>query len=401
MLFAFIFIDFFSLFLPFLRIFKNEDNLEIPLGDIKKETELNPHIFSDSLSLDFLSLDTSFDLVEWEFTQIQPHKDIDSYLSRHPKIVHREISIPSANIKCIMQIKESSPNENRTQETVSQNLIFNVLDPLRHLPCLTFTDENWKFEYCHLKKVKQTSVDNTIPPVSFNLGHYFPKRKDSYKFKFNRRAFVLYYFSGDKCDPYYPELERQTEVRFVCKNKNNKSGIGEIKLVFEKSLCKYVIIIYVPSLCENGLLNFSEEYVEKNLIVCGNMELFQNSGDVSANLEDISSIRTLWLSKVFDLLNSNPSHNLLARALLDIAESGQFPNYSDNNNNPYDMFNIFAIKALQKRIEDAVRDIKDKQNKLEGTARRRKLFITTYEDDKENENKGMKKRKKRTFKIEL
>jgi hypothetical protein len=396
--FSFIFIDFYSLFFLFFKVFKNGDNLEIPLKDRIKETKLNPHIFSDSLSLDFLMLDISSDLFEWELTQIQPLKDIDSYLSKHSNLEYREISVPYPDIKCIMQKKQKSET-NQSQEPPSQNSLFTALDPLRNLPCLTFSDENWKYEYCHLRKIKQTSIENSVPPVSYNLGHYFPKRKDSSGFKFGRRAFVLEYSSGDRCDP-YSNLERQTEVRFVCKNKNSKNDKAEILTVFEIGLCKYVILVHFPPLCENNLLDFPEEYVDQNLILCGNVDFSHNSGDYNINTQDITSIRTLWLTKVIDLLNTNPSHTLLARALLDIAEPNRLPDNLNNINNPFDMFNIFAIKALQKRIEDAVNDIKSSQNKLGGISRKRKLFITTYEDDKDDE-KNIKKKKKRTFKIEL
>lgn len=378
-------------FLPWISaLFRRTTPLNIPLNYEKRTLNLNPEVFSRKFGYDFLTLNNSTDLIDWAEYEIKPSSELPI---PDDKTTQQRILIPFHNHSCVYN--DISVNYDQDEAPPSAEEIFTKLETLKNLPCLTYTDDYWKFEYCHLRKVKQSDTSSSRQPTVYNLGHFFPKDPKSKRFLFNNRVFALKYSSGDKCLPYAPKLYRTTQVRFTCDPKSS-SILPEITSVFEVSLCNYVVSINVPSLCENALNLSKHVKIPHYTLFCGGLDEQHVKSQSIVKDEVFEKAHSLWIAKVGELLNSENPHKLLARALLDI--------HGDTNllraAHPRNTLNVFAIRNMQHRIEEAIRDLK--RRPTDSRKEKKKFFITTFTEDNGDEENSKKERKRRkTFKIEL
>lgn len=384
-------IDILSLVSWFTSIFYSKAPLSIPLNYPSSSIMLNEACFSEKYGYDFLSLNNSSDLIDWVEHEIKPSPDVYSH---QEKPGMNRIDIPFHNHSCVYLKNSLEPSI--SDMTLTSEGVLSKLEVLKNLPCLTYSDKYWKFEYCHLRKIKQTEITSSADsPLVYNLGHFFPKDAKSTEFIFNGKVFVMNYLSGDKCSPYAPIRSRSTQVRFTCDPKST-SIVPEISSVFEVSLCHYVISINVPSLCEQSPPLSKESKVPHVTLHCGGLNELINAGEPSRKDETSDKAHAMWIAKVAQLLNSENPHKLLARALLGI--HGEFNMLRATH--PRSTLNVFAIKAMQQRIEQAIQDLKRRPDAPRREKKR--FFITTFTDENDNDDASSKSKKKRkTFKIEL
>jgi hypothetical protein len=379
--------------------FRKHAHFDIPCGDEPQELLLDPRSFDPKLDLDFLGFDNASDLAEWNPIELSFVSDLDAFMSSLPFTTKADsISIPGNKNECLLFANEPNTSSNAELNTNDADFYFKLLEALKNLPCLTYTDAYYTYEYCHLRKIKQ--IPSGPKSLDYGLGHYFPKNPRSTQFKFLGRAFVINYFSGDKCTPFYPSADRETEVRFVC-GKKKTTTYAEIISVFEVSVCKYVITIASNLVCplRSPEIAQLESQVRPYRLVCGNVDLQADSFH-GPFMPDKVKARSLWLKKLASLLSAHNPHSILARALLDMAD---FDSLDRSDFNVPDMLDVFAIKSLQQRIAKAIGEISGLDSRTTRD-RKRRIFITTFDNTEESSMGGQKKDRKgrkKTYKIEL
>eukprot|EP01138_Halocafeteria_seosinensis_P014188 gb/GECG01014487.1/.p1 GENE.gb/GECG01014487.1/~~gb/GECG01014487.1/.p1 ORF type:complete len:393 (+),score=44.34 gb/GECG01014487.1/:1-1179(+) len=117
--------------------------------------------------------------------------------------------------------------------------------------CLTHPMGWWNVRYCHKEEVIQfhREPDGTVDP-KWSLGKYRAQAVERTSFNNVPRGYYYSYFytQGQIC--HETNKGRQTEAQFLCCPTRSSDVKPTILSVQEPSVCKYVVRICVPDLCE-------------------------------------------------------------------------------------------------------------------------------------------------------
>eukprot|EP00740_Mantoniella_antarctica_P006237 CAMPEP_0181363218 /NCGR_PEP_ID=MMETSP1106-20121128/8570_1 /TAXON_ID=81844 /ORGANISM="Mantoniella antarctica, Strain SL-175" /LENGTH=296 /DNA_ID=CAMNT_0023477519 /DNA_START=256 /DNA_END=1142 /DNA_ORIENTATION=+ len=143
-----------------------------------------------------------------------------------------------------------------------------LLEPLANA-CFYRIEGWWTYEFCHKRKVRQYHQEEKSTTNEYNLGEYdagataalhdarghfteAPGGPTGSTERYHAHVFT----GGTACD--LTELERQTEVRFVCAP---TAGINAITAIKEPATCKYTFTFATPMLCDHHSFKVQEKPV--------------------------------------------------------------------------------------------------------------------------------------------
>lgn len=146
-------------------------------------------------------------------------------------------------------------------------VISELLEPLTSA-CFYRIEGWWTYEFCHKNKVRQYHQEGQAITSEYSLGEYdaratatlhdtqghFPEAPGSTGS--NERFHAHIFSGGTPCD--LTDLERQTEVRFVCAP---TGGINAITAIKEPATCKYTFTFATPLLCHHRSFKVQEKPV--------------------------------------------------------------------------------------------------------------------------------------------
>ena len=166
-----------------------------------------------------------------------------------------------AAAKAAKAAKRSSDREGK--------VVSELLEPLASA-CFYRIEGWWTYEFCHKQKVRQYHQEGESITGEFSLGEYdaratkelhvqqghFPEAPGATGS--NERFHAHVFTGGTSCD--LTDLERQTEVRFVCAP---AGGVNAITAIKEPATCKYTFTFATPLLCNHRSFKVQEKPVSQ------------------------------------------------------------------------------------------------------------------------------------------
>lgn len=158
----------------------------------------------------------------------------------------------------------AKPSAERDGKVVSE-----ILEPLS-TACFYRIEGWWTYEFCHKKKVRQYHQEGDTITNEYSLGEYDAKATSelhALQGHFteapgvtgsNERFHAHVFTGGTACD--LTDLERQTEVRFVCAP---AGGVNAITAIKEPATCKYTFTFATPLLCNHRSFKVHEKPVSR------------------------------------------------------------------------------------------------------------------------------------------
>uniref|UniRef100_A0A1W7RA13 Protein OS-9 n=1 Tax=Hadrurus spadix TaxID=141984 RepID=A0A1W7RA13_9SCOR len=162
------------------------------------------------------------------------------------------------NYECLLprvELREEN-SDFRESNTIENNDIKSLLQPLQNAPCLIKTKDWWTYEFCYGHYIKQYHVeDSNIVGNVITLGIYDSDfdwdnetNREQSSENHQKRYHSQFYNNGTKCD--LTGLPRNAEIRFVCEEE-----LGDyIYRVDEPGTCSYLITVHTPRICKHPYL---------------------------------------------------------------------------------------------------------------------------------------------------
>lgn len=157
--------------------------------------------------------------------------------------------------------------------------------------CLLHSNGFWNYRFCFGQNVTQFSLAEGKVDLHYVLGQY---SEDGQSVQLLHKT-AGYYVSenmgrGDYCAA--ANMARKLEIQYVC-----YPGIDEVKVVRvrETVLCRYIIEVAVPQLCQFDLLSTGERQATVHSIIC-------SRGDSIHEINPVSNVNPVFLGSGFYLL---------------------------------------------------------------------------------------------------